>query len=300
MSAEALVISAFGLAIVAVLLLVITSNSSEPTSARRFDDMARQIERLSYEFDRKISQATYAQERMASEVVESVQNAVSTLSPEHRGRSESLRLTREISHSLGTPFAGIKAEVRVLEAEDGSDSHRVSFRLERIRTAIDLCQAFVLAYRNLGAVDERTTFLADVRLPEAITRALDFYAAQQGSDVEAAVAMPDAFAGYSNYQILSAILPLLENAVEGTVDGRVAVEHRREERFDVVQISNAFSGGLAEGFLDDDVTGKGGNHEGLGISVSRRLVESMGGALSAESVDQQIRVRISIPVKARS
>jgi K+-sensing histidine kinase KdpD len=295
--AEAAVVSALGLALVACLLLFTSDRAPEGSTGQgNIADVAALVEELGYSLDRQFIRLTYTQERVAEAVVERVIAATSSTAIDRGVRPDSLRLVREISHSLGTPLAGIKAQVNVLKLR-GHVNEDGGTRLDQIRTAVDLCQAYILAYRNLGIVDDSTTFLADDRLTSAISRALDFYGTHYGREIVSAVAVPDSLPGYSIYQLLSAILPLLENAVEGAADERVAVEHSKVGRSDAIRISNAIAGGLAANFLEDGVSGKGGRHQGLGIGVSRRLVESMGGTLIARSVGTRLEMVVQIPSK---
>ena len=285
--------TAAALAFVAVLLLVSTTRDPDTQRTIATVDPSKQY----VELRRQLDQVVYAQNRTAEEIADSIARLTPSPDSPYLGHPEAAKLMRELSHSLGTPLAGIKAEVQVLESQ-GNMASKIERRLSRIRTGVDLCQAFLLAYRNLGVVDNSTSFLRNESLEAAISRASEFYAGRATRTVQTRLVLPNAIPGYGSYQFLAAVLPLLENAVEGTADGLISIEHTRLGDFDVVSISNAVVGKLIKDFMVDGVSSKDA-HQGLGIGVSQRIVQSLGGTLESRCIDNRLDMIIRLPAKAK-
>jgi signal transduction histidine kinase len=212
--------------------------------------------------------------------------------------SSSGAIVREISHSLGTPLAGIRANVDVLLTNSPNDPAALQASLGRIKTAVDLCQAFLLAYRQLDRISQASGLPDDEPLETAIVKAVELYAAGHSSTtVTADVDLPQVLPGYSSYQVLAILLPLIENAVEAAADGVVHVTHDVIDGYEVLSVTNAWNIPLAANIGDDGMTTKTG-HQGLGLGVSRRLSESIGGSLSWVSTHGRASFDVRLPSKA--
>jgi len=248
-------------------------------------------EDISDSIRKELSRITYVQNRLNEELVESL----STRRPLYHGPAESAdapsvqaeQLVRELSHSLGTPLAGTLADlVVVTQSLDPESLRGVRSNLERMSTAIDLCQAFLLSYRKLAAVEDNTGFLADADLSKLVERAANYYSALLGSDPSLEIELPSSVPPYHTYQVLAVLWPLIENALEGSSGGRVSFRYRATDAGERIKLTNAVSQPVPENFMKNGVTTKNrAEHSGLGMGVSARLAESLGWTLNAYEAD---------------
>ena len=160
------------------------------------------------------------------------------------------RIVRELAHSLGTPLAGVKATVVTLQQLTRDEvSNPRSDHLNRISTAVDLCQAILFSYRKIADVEDNSGLLATSSLKKSLTDATALFASASGRPVQANIDVPDNIGQLPNMQILSVMVPLLENAVEYTTDDRVAVIYELIGERETLIVRNAAKTPLPTGYL---------------------------------------------------
>ncbi len=235
-----------------------------------------------------LRQLELLQDRNARELSERVSASLGALDGTRDHRSDAL--VREVSHSLGTPIAGIVAEIGALRP--GAKSEAMVERFDRIEAAAELCQAFLLSYRHLERVDMSTGFLQGEPLQTLLEKAGRLYVSQTGNHIELDVDVPQELPGYSNYQVLAALLPLLENAVEAGAP--VGVSHGQTADCEVLSVRNASEARPSADLLIDGVSTKEA-HDGLGLGISQRLVQSIGGSLDWSHQDSEVVFVVTLP-----
>jgi signal transduction histidine kinase len=256
----------------------------------------RQDSRSSTRLTKELEQLLYVQNRrMTEDLTERLTSALRVSLPSTRtdASTDVLKIVRELSHSLGNPLAGIKADASTLRHEDLSGGSTES--VERIRVGVDLCQTFLLAYRNIGIIDHGTGFLAQSSLQDLVVKAIQFYAARTTIELKTEVALPDSIPPFSNYQVLAALLPLLENAVEASTDGQVVVQSTIGSERPYIQVENVVASSPPADMMEDGVTSKDpSEHSGLGLGISQRMALSLGWKLSANCSDHHFVAKLDI------
>jgi signal transduction histidine kinase len=130
------------------------------------------------------------------------------------------QLIREISHSLNTPLGQIELTIARF-MEGGGNSHLSAQLMDaalKARQNITVCRAVLAAYRELTSIALEAPRWDVDDLPQALDAAVrafpshtDTYSAD---GVLIDVRLPRAIRGYSNYLMLTLLLPLLHNAIE--------------------------------------------------------------------------------------
>jgi K+-sensing histidine kinase KdpD len=178
---------------------------------------------------------------------------------------------RELAHSLGTPLAQIKAESIRLSGTD--KQHKEAYG--RIMASVDLCNSFITSFREIARLSTGGPILSLESLSKAIKTTTDIYMARDSKEINLDLRVPPRIDGYTNTYLLSVLAPLIENAVEGSLNKAPVIivcdDHDEEVVF---RISNHFEGKPPsdESFLPGRSTKE--SHEGMGLSTVNRLVES--------------------------
>lgn len=193
---------------------------------------------------------------------------------------------RDIAHSLNTPISQIES----VAATEASDLQQASASLRRVGAALDVIKAFMSAFRALDDVATSAVSWQPSTLGAALRSASDVYrAAADNPRIAIHIDVPDQVAGFDNTFVLAALLPLLENAIDASVDGedenKVTITTTSSDGETAITISNP----VGEPPPLDDMftvgfTTKDG-HEGRGLHVSQRLVSSRAGCRLTNSYE---------------
>lgn len=214
--------------------------------------------------------------------------------------AERARLTQEIAHSLGTPLAQIEAAALSMESRSAGRDEAAELAVRRIREGVEICKCFINAYRNYGTLQKGMGESFAGAGANALTMAIDFYANAVGKSIDAEIGdIPESFVGYSNDFVIAALLPLLENAVDASPEGgKVAVTFRRRPDAISFIISNACaSGAPADKAFERGYTTKSG-HQGVGLSVSKGLIEGYAsGDISMDVDGDEVAFIVSLPFR---
>jgi signal transduction histidine kinase len=216
------------------------------------------------------------------------------------------RFLSEISHDLRTPLTAIKGMlVNLIDSAD--PGHRASLQIVERETdrLIRLVSQLLDFSRWQGGELSLNLALTDVAEVCATAVYLNRPAAEhRGIELETAIPsrLPSISADRDRLQRV--VVNLLDNAIKFTPRGgriTLAVTGQREE----VQISVQDTGrGMSEEevkeALRSDLSGHGGG-AGLGLSISRVIVEAHGGRMGIESSqDRGTRVWLTLPCNNRS
>jgi tetratricopeptide (TPR) repeat protein len=229
-----------------------------------------------------------------------------TIPDDQQNIQEREQLIREISHSVNTPLAQIELAIREV-AEGISDAAMIK-ALQRSEQSVQLCRAVLASYRDITAIAAVVSEW-DVRdLRPALRSVVEVYMAQgleSEDNVRIEIDTPSVIVGYSNYMIISLLLPLLQNAVEAAPP-RTLIRCWADwnARYYFFRISNAMRIRADLDMLKiSNYTSKLGPHEGLGLSSVRTLLARqahMGASLEFAIADNLFIATVRLPRRSGS
>jgi signal transduction histidine kinase len=206
-----------------------------------------------------------------------------------------------VSHELKAPLAAIQQNVFVLEREFApvaTPDQRE--RLGRIKTRVGDLLQLIETWRRGVTVDidaikaRRVAVSVKVPIDKAVESAL-VYATRKAVDVVATVPEPAPQVWGDQGTLTEALVNILGNAVKFTREGgRIAVTVETAGKD--VRIAVADNGiGIApddlphifDAFYSTQAGAAGERGSGLGLAVSRRIVEAHGGAITVQSTPGQ-------------
>jgi signal transduction histidine kinase len=225
-------------------------------------------------------------------------------------RAEEMRrkLVGDVSHDLRTPIASLRLLVEAVDDEVVDEETRRRYltsmqtHIASLSTMID--DLFELSRLEAGEIEwsmrqVELALLVDETVaamrPEARARNVDLRA-QLGGEPLPAHANPE--------RIQRVLFNLIRNAIHHTpADGSVTV--RAEARPDSIEVEVADTGeGIAPGerasvfepfHRGGDDASRAGDGAGLGLAISRAIVETHGGSIWIAPADSGTRVRFSLP-----
>ena len=227
-----------------------------------------------------------------------------------RDQSDSARrsLVASVSHDLRTPITSLRLLAEAVEDEIVDGEMRRSY-LKRMRTHIDALSALIddlFELSRLEAGDIRWS-LEQVRLDVLVgetVEAMRVQAEAKGVSVTAQVSEVVGVARANPEKLQRVLFNLIQNAIRHTpADGSVVV--RAEPVADRIEVEVADSGdGIAAEEREQVFTafyrgGAGaartGGGAGLGLAVSRAIIEAHGGRIWLADATAGTRVRFSLP-----
>ena len=209
-----------------------------------------------------------------------------------------------VAHEVRTPLAVLKTSAQLLaRPELPPDEKR---RLGTLVTGeVDRLNRVVTDLVDLGR--PRSPQYRKESMPEAVDRALAFFsssAERRGVTLAREVADVPMLVNGSADQLHQVLVNLVHNAMQAlNGSGCVTVRCRREGAWIVVEVDDTGSGFAPEvldkAFTRFLTTRDGG--AGLGLVISRRIVEEHGGAIEASNLPERgARVCLRLPVVAES
>jgi signal transduction histidine kinase len=304
-------------AIVAVTVAVVTGATFIVTNRfqrrdlekRQAETQARLLETLRYQTELQ-QQFLKAQTSSINVNVERIAEDLQSSSPQPPEGELQLdiqgeKLIREISHSLNTPLAQIELALRgAWESQLGTDPKSPNLiTLNAAEESVQLCRAVLAAYRDLTSVARVATHWDITDLEASIQASINVFITQneRSHDGVTGIAItPKALPGYSNYMVISLLLPLLQNAVEGaSPHTEVRCWTESSDSAFQLKVSNTTE-------IEPDITrleepgysSKGDGHEGLGLSSVRTLLlkQSRAGAvLEVSAQEGSFTATINLP-----
>jgi CheY-like chemotaxis protein/anti-sigma regulatory factor (Ser/Thr protein kinase) len=213
-----------------------------------------------------------------------------------------------LSHEIRTPLAGIVGLARTL-IDDGLEDRSAAERIERIeRSGADLLRiaddALTVAVADNSTLPLRPT---TVDLRRHVGEVLDDVRSRSSSDVEVRLMITGHVGSVviDSARVRQIVGNLVENALRHTSAGHVEVAVEVQGSTCSITVSDTGegipSGKLARIFepfsqVDESATRVGG--AGLGLSVVRKVVDAMGGRVTATSVvGLGSRFRVELPVR---
>jgi signal transduction histidine kinase len=212
-------------------------------------------------------------------------------------------MARQVAHEIKNPLTPIKLSVQHLRRAH-ADRHPsfdeiLDSNVSQILAEIDRLSEIARAFSRYGAPGFAAGPLQPVRVPDVIREALTLYRSGDArieyvDRVDPALplvqARPD--------ELKEVLLNLVENS-RAALDGGGRIEVRAREREDDVEIAVADNGpGIPADLLPrvfDPHFSTRSSGSGLGLAIVRRIVESWGGTVTAESepgAGTVVRVRV--------
>ncbi|TMK59007.1 MAG: HAMP domain-containing histidine kinase [Actinobacteria bacterium] len=219
------------------------------------------------------------------------------------------KLVADVSHDLRTPIASLRLLVEAVDDEVVDEETRRRYlatmrtHISSLSTMID--DLFELSRLEAGEIDwsmrqVELALLVDETVaamrPEARARHVDL-TAQLGDEPLSAHADPE--------RIQRVLFNLIRNAIHHTpADGSVTV--RAEAGPDAIEVEVADTGegipaadrsAVFEPFNRGADSARSGDGAGLGLAISRAIVETHGGRIWIAPAETGTRVRFSLPVR---
>jgi signal transduction histidine kinase len=303
----AIVVAAGAVAIVGARLFA-RQIAADVTSIRAgLDEVARGA--------REITIETAARDELRA-LAESANAMIAQLAAEERARAQSedarRHLVAAVSHDLRTPLTSLRLLSEAIGDDIVDGEHRRVY-VERMRTHIGALSALIDDLFELSRLEagDITWSLHQVELHELVQETIEAMRVQaEAKGVRVTATVPgEVMVARANPEKLQRVLfNLIQNAIRHTpADGSVVV--RAEPSAAGVEIEVADTG---SGIAPDDRariftafyrggTGaaRSGEGAGLGLAVSRAIVEAHGGRIWLAESTQGTRVRFSLPVPVR-
>jgi len=217
------------------------------------------------------------------------------------GMAHEQRLSAEIAHELRTPLSALRAEAELALLGAGNPPpvqealRTVIAEADRMSAAID---ALLSAARRVDAASATGELEEAVR---AAAEAGESQARQRGIALEVARPIPRRRLAADAGFVAQALRPLIDNAIR---HARSRVVIGAEDGGLVVTVTIEDDGeGMAEDDLDrifeSGVQTSGGSGAGLGLALSRRLAQSIGGTVRAAPAARGARLVVELPAVSR-
>ena len=228
---------------------------------------------------------------------------------QERGRrAEATRrdLITAVSHDLRTPLAGLRAMVEAIDdgvVDDPASMRRYAGEMRRavVQLVAMVDDLFELAQLDAGAIEAETSHARLEDVVRSAVSAVELQAEEKG------LALVTNFVGAEDLtcspRLARVLQNLLVNAVRHTpADGTIRVDVRRLPQG--VEVAVADTG---EGIAPEDLErifdpfyrgdpARSGAGAGLGLALAKRIVETLGGSIRAESEPARgARVAVILP-----
>lgn len=264
--------------------------------------------------ERAVTIETAARDELRT-LAESANAMIAQLAAEEHARmkSEDARrnLVAAVSHDLRTPITSLQLLTEAIGDDIVDGEHRRAY-VDRMRTHIGALSALIDDLFELSRLEagDITWSLQQVELHDLVEETIDAMRVQadaKGVQVTATLPGELTLARANPEKLQRVLFNLIQNAIRHTpADGSVVV--RAEPSPEGVEIEVADTG---TGIAPDDRTrvftafyrggadaARSGEGAGLGLAVSRAIVEAHGGRIWLADSAQGTRVRFSLPATA--
>jgi signal transduction histidine kinase len=260
---------------------------------------------------RDVTIATAAHDELGG-LAESANAMIAQLASEEHARTQSedarRNLVAAVSHDLRTPITSLQLLTEAIGDDIVDGEHRRAY-VDRMRTHIDALSALIDDLFELSRLEagDITWSLHQVELDELVQETIEAMRVQaDAKGVHVSATLPgDLVAARANPEKIQRVLfNLIQNAIRHTpADGSVVV--RAEPSPSGVEIEVADTGtGIVPAdrarvftafYRGGTESARSGEGAGLGLAVSRAIVEAHGGQIWLADCAQGTRVRFSLP-----
>jgi len=261
--------------------------------------------------EREVAIQTAAQDELRA-LADSANVMIARLAAEEHARTQSENARRNlvaaVSHDLRTPITSLQLLTEALGDDIVDGEHRRVYG-ERMRTHIGALSTLIDDLFELSRLEagDITWSLHQVELGELVQETIDAMRVQaEAKGVQVTATLPGQLTvARANPEKLQRVLfNLIQNAIRHTpADGSVVI--RAETAAGGVEIEVADTGsGIAPGdrgrvftafYRGGSDAARSGEGAGLGLAVSRAIVEAHGGRIWLAESGQGTRVRFSLP-----
>ena len=203
-----------------------------------------------------------------------------------------IMLIRELTHFIATPLASIEANSDLLKTYVNSkkSDKNLYYYLERINTGVTICKGVLETYREIYLCSKSDDKYG---LRELVNESFEMYKEREKKKLVLNTNIQNSYSSYSNYFMMSLILPILSNAVTASSDGSTV---ELIESNGVVRVSNTFVGEVDVNSMETDGYSSKPDHYGLGLYTVRHLLSTRKlGKLKCYK--QNKRIYFEIPIK---
>ena len=194
-----------------------------------------------------------------------------------------IMLIREITHFIATPLASIEGNVELLGktlSQKKADKNLVNY-IDRIKTSLTICKGILETYREIYLCSKSDDKFG---LRELIEETFELVL---NTNIQSS------YPSYSNYFMMSLLLPILSNAVTASSENTTV---ELIESKGVVKISNTYVDDVDIDKMEVDGYSSKPEHYGLGLYTVRHLLSTRKlGKLKCYK--QNNRVYFEIPIK---
>ena len=216
-------------------------------------------------------------------------------------------LTANLSHELRSPLARIRvAQEMMRDTLQSGGTGRLAHHLERIQEEVELLNRLIGRMLELSKIDlhQKNRAREPLDLAAMITGLLAKFEASaeaHGLALRAELVADAPLVSGDPQGLATALTNLLDNAIRYTPHGgRITVRLRKHDHGVDVEVVNTHPplnpGDLLAMFKPfARLEGAAASGYGMGLAISRRIVERHGGAISAANTQEGLSITVSLP-----
>ncbi len=212
---------------------------------------------------------------------------------------------REVLHEAGNPLSIIGNYLETLRLKLGDDQ-QLQGDLELIKGEIDRIGSLLLRLRDPGSAGDDSGNTDVNALVSAVARLFQ-QSLCAAHNVELTLTLGSALTELScpSAKLQQVLTNLLKNAVEAmpaggrldvSTDGPVMAGNRRHAEIVIADNGPGMPEAVLQRLFSPVQSTKGGAHSGLGLSITHKLVEEMGGTISCRSSASGTRFQLLLPL----
>ena len=188
---------------------------------------------------------------------------------------------KELFHCLMTPISQVDASLSIIKTKIPQTDEILERSVKSIKAGIELTKSVLFAYRQVAFYTYNNKSEDALTIKDGIFSAELLYQSHNKKDIIFEDKnIPESIQGFSNYFILAALLPLLENAIYATnSEQQIKIEYIATEQDNIFKISNPINNPIniddlyKDGFSSKKETGK--QRKGTGLSIVRNLIANI-------------------------